>query len=181
MKFALHTFLTGTPHQVRNLIMPQGNMLRISIYLIAEEETDVFLIGVFRAEFLSLILNLSRLTGHYLPTGEDLNTKESRSGGWGKPSKAWTYSQTKSFGGRNKPSLTVLVQKKNLGSRSFKKKQTFRSLLNNSKNPLPHILTTHQRPNKHCILERSSLKFMGMSVKKSFRIIGSQNGIGRVP
>lgn len=58
MKFALHIYSIGMHHQDKNSIKHQENMLKIFICLIQEEEIDVFLIGVFKVEFHSLIHKL---------------------------------------------------------------------------------------------------------------------------
>jgi hypothetical protein len=53
MKFVHHIFSTGMPHQEKNLTRLQDNMSETFITLIAEEEIDVFAIGVWKVEFHS--------------------------------------------------------------------------------------------------------------------------------
>lgn len=81
MKFVHHIFSTGMPHQEKNLTRPQDNMSETFITLIAEEEIDVFAIGVWKVEFHSSTQKLQKLTGHYQLNGEPLNIKALKNGG----------------------------------------------------------------------------------------------------
>jgi hypothetical protein len=87
MKYAHLTYSTGMLHQVRILIRLPENTLIKFITLIAEEETDAYHFGVFKAESLSLIRKLLRHIGPSQQNGESLNIRESKSGGSEKLSK----------------------------------------------------------------------------------------------
>ena len=121
MKFVHRISSTGMLHREMILIKLQNSMWKIFTTLIAEGETDVFAIGEWKAEFHSLIQKLSKLIGRYQRNGGLLNIKVSKNGGWEKPLKAWTFFQTKFFGERKRPFLTVWVQKKNHGFKLSKK------------------------------------------------------------
>lgn len=177
MRFVLHTFSTGTPPPLSSLMLPPRTTSATFICSIAGGQTGLFPIGALKAEFLSLILSLYMHIGHFLPNGGRLNTKEYKNGGSERPSKASICSPMKSFGGRNKPSLTVSVLNRSLGSRSFRKKLTYRSLKKSFLNQKPSILTTHQQLNKHFIFVIYSPKSTEKNVNKYSQGIGCQNGI----
>lgn len=181
MKFVPATFSIGMHHQLRSLIKHPDNMSKIFTCLIAEEETDAFPTGAWKAESHSLILKLLKLIGLYLLSGESLNTKELRNGGWEKPSKGWTFCRVKFCGERKRPFLMASVQRRNHGSKSFNKKPQLLSVMMSWKRPPRSILTILQQPSRLIISERSLLRFTELSDKQFFPITGFPSGTRQEP
>lgn len=177
MKFVPVICSTGMLHPLKNLTLLQENTSRTFTTLTAEEVTDASHSGDWKAESHSLILKSSKHIGHFRLNGEHHNTKELKNGGWEKPSKGWTFYQMKFFGERKKPSLTVWAQKKNPGSRSFKKRLKPWSVTKTLNTQQQSIHTTHLQQRKPIISDKSSLKFTELKDKPWFLIIGCQSGI----
>lgn len=81
MKYVQVIYSTGMHHQPNNSTKLPESMSETFITLTAEEVTDAFLTGDWKAEYHSLIQKSLKLTGHCHQSGGYHSTRVLKSGG----------------------------------------------------------------------------------------------------